>query len=292
MSQEISSLEQLNALSASDFKAALASVFENAPWVAENVASARPFANLTALHGAMIAQLTALPDKAQIDFLRGHPRLSPDTLRNGTTMESTAEQTAAGIHSLDTKIAEQLDTLNSAYEAKFGFPFILAIRYASVATLLATFKRRLRASADSERAESLLEIAAISWMRLLDRIRPAPTGSVSTHVLDTVNACPAAGLGVELWRREAGGEMIRLESFMTNDDGASDHDLLGQGRLRAGLYEWRYDTPTYFASRGYATPKRSFLGTVNVAFSVWNPEEHFHIPLLLTPGSYTTYRGS
>jgi 2-oxo-4-hydroxy-4-carboxy-5-ureidoimidazoline decarboxylase len=289
---DISSLEELNALSASQFKAALAPVFENAPWVAEGVAATRPFTCLTALHKAMIAQLTALPDKAQIDFLRGHPRLSPETLRNGTTAESAAEQTAAGLHALDDKIAARLGVLNEAFEAKFGFPFILAIRYASLATLLATFERRLAASAEAERAESMLEITAISWMRLLDRVRPAPTGSLSTHVLDTVSASPAAGLGVELWRRDSNGSMTRLESFTTNADGASDDDLLSQGRLRAGLYEWRYDTTTYFAGKGYATPQRNFLGTINVAFSVWNPEEHFHVPLLLTPGSYTTYRGN
>lgn len=86
--------------------------------------------------------------------------------------------------------------------------------------------------------------------------------------------------------------MTRLETFTTDANGASERDLLGQGRLRAGVYEWRYDTPTYFASKGYATPARSFLGRIKVAFSVWNPEEHFHVPLLLTPGSYTTYRGS
>ena len=69
-------------------------------------------------------------------------------------------------------------------------------------------------------------------------------------------------------------------------------ERLGGGRLAAGSYEWRFDTPTYFAGLGFATPARAFLGEVVVAFSVWNPEQHFHVPLLLTPGSYTTYRGS
>lgn len=292
MAATLSSLDELNAFSAAQFKVALAPVFENAPWVAEAVASARPFASLTALHKVMIAQLAALSDDKQIAFLRGHPRLSPETLRRGTTAKSTAEQQAAGLNALDSATAARLDTLNEAYEARFGFPFILAIRHASLATLLATFERRLAASPASERAEAMMEIAAISWMRLLDRIRPAPTGSVSTYVLDTVCASPAAGLGVELWRLEMDGTMLRLKSFTTNANGASDRDLLDNGRLRAGRYEWRYDTSTYFAGKGYPTSARGFLGKINVAFSVWNPEEHFHVPLLLTPGSYTTYRGS
>lgn len=292
MTAELSSLDELNALPAAEFKVALAPVFENAPWVAEGVASVRPFISLTTLHKAMIAQLSALHDDALIAFLRGHPRLSPETLRRGTTAESTAEQTAAGLGALDGATNARLDALNEAFETKFGFPFILAIRHASLATMLATFERRLAASPAAERAEAMMEIAAISWMRLLDRIRPAPTGSVSTHVLDTVRAAPAVGLGVELWRREQDGAMTRLEAFTTNANGASERDLLGHGQLRAGLYEWRYDTPTYFAGHGYATPARSFLGRISVAFSVWNPEEHFHVPLLLTPGSYTTYRGN
>lgn len=292
MAATLSSLDEINAFSTAQFKVTLAPVFENAPWVAEAVASARPFASLTALHKVMIAQLAALSDDKQIAFLRGHPRLSPETLRRGTTAESTAEQQAAGLNTLDSATGARLDALNEAYEARFGFPFILAVRHASLATILATFERRLAAAPASERAEAMMEIAAISWMRLLDRIGPAPTGSVSTHVLDTVRASPAAGLGVELWQLEMDGAMLRLESFTTNANGASDRDLLDNGRLRAGRYEWRYDTSTYFAGKGYPTSARSFLGKINVAFSVWNPEEHFHVPLLLTPGSYTTYRGS
>lgn len=292
MTAELTSLEELNALPAAQFNAALAPVFENAPWIAAGAAAGRPFASLTALHRTMIEQLATLSGDQLIAFLRGHPRLSPDTLRRGTTAESTAEQTAAGLGAVDDATRAQLDALNAAFEAKFGFPFILAVRHASLATLLATFERRLAASPEAERAEAMMEIAAISWMRLLDRVRPAPTGSVSTHVLDTVRAAPAAGLGVELWRREPDGAMIRLEAFTTNLNGASERDLLGQGQLRAGQYEWRYDTPTYFAGHGYATVARNFLGKISVAFSVWNPEEHFHVPLLLTPGSYTTYRGS
>lgn len=285
-------LDALNAMTAADFAAALGPVFENARWVARNAAAARPFATLTALHKAMLAGIEALPAPALAEFLNGHPRLSPETLRRGTTAESTAEQTALGLDALDADISARLDRLNAAYEARFGYPFILAVRKASLETLFATFERRLAASPEAERTEALAEVAAISWMRLLDRVRAAPTGSVSTHVLDTVRAAPAGGLGVELWRRESDGGMTRLSSFVTNDDGACDHHLLGNGDLAAGTYEWRFDTPTYFARHGYSTTARAYLGKVRVAFTVWNPEEHFHVPLLLSPGSYTTYRGS
>lgn len=291
MPADLITLEDLNAMPEGDFAAALAPIFEHAGWVAQAVAGQRPFASLTALHAAMMGALRAAGPDASLAFLRGHPRLSPGSLRTKLTAESTAEQNAAGIGRLDEATGARLDAMNDAYDARFGMPFILAVRHASVPTLLATFTRRLAAAPEAEREEALQEIAAITWMRLLDRVRPAPTGSLSTHVLDTVRAVPAAGLGVQLWRREREGSAL-LESFRTNANGSSARDLLGGGRLAAGSYEWRFDTPTYFAGLGFATPARTFLGEVVVAFSVWNPEQHFHVPLLLTPGSYTTYRGS
>ena len=289
---DLISLDALNAMPAGEFCACLGPVFENAPWVAAAAAVNRPFASLTALHKVMMGEIAALPADRLARFLSGHPRLSAETLRRGTTAESTVEQTAIGLHGLDDALSAQLDKLNGAYEARFGFPFILAVRKASLATLFATLERRLAASPDAERAEALAEVSAISWMRLLDRVQAAPTGGVSTHVLDTVRAAPAGGLGVELWRRENNGDMTRILSFVTNDNGACDGTLLEGGHLAAGTYEWRYDTSTYFARHGYSTPARSYLGKVQVAFTVWNPEEHFHVPLLLSPGSYTTYRGS
>ncbi|MEP9368342.1 2-oxo-4-hydroxy-4-carboxy-5-ureidoimidazoline decarboxylase [Xanthobacter sp. VNH20] len=290
--QAVIDLATLNDASDAEFVATLAPVFEHSPWVAREVASARPFPTLTVLHRAMMATLSALDREALVTFLRVHPPLSPESLRGGTTPESIAEQSALGIATLDAAAAARLEALNAAYEKRFGFPFILAVRKASLDTLFATFERRLAASDEVERAEALEEISAISWMRLMDLVRPAPTGSLSTHVLDVVRATPASGLGVELWRHDQDGGMTRLEAFVTNAAGASERDLLGGGRLAAGTYEWRYDTSTYFARHGYATPARAYLGSVKVAFTVWNPEEHFHVPLLLSPGSYTTYRGN
>ncbi len=290
--QAVIDLAALNDASETEFVEILAPVFENSPWVARKIVAARPFASLTALHRAMIAEIAALDRDRLAAFLRGHPPLSPESLRRGTTPESVAEQSALGIATLDSAIVARLEGFNVAYEARFGFPFILAVRQASIETLFATFERRLAASAEAERAEALAEISAISWMRLMDRVRPAPTGGLSTHVLDVVRATPAGGLGVELWRHEQDGGMTRIEAFVTNADGASAGNLLDGGRLVAGTYEWRYDTPTYFARNGYPTPARAYLGQVRVAFTVWNPEEHFHVPLLLSPGSYTTYRGN
>lgn len=291
MSQLIT-VDDLNALSAAEFEAALAPIFENSPWVARSVSSARPFASLTALHKAMVAVLESRSADELVAFLREHPRLSKGALkRGGMTAESVHEQSSARLDALDEEAGRKLDAMNEAYEARFGYPFILAIRHASPAALMAAFERRLLAGPEAERRESLAEVAAIGWMRLLDRIRPAPTGAISTHVLDAVRAAPAAGLEVELWRRDPAGA-TRLLGFTTDPHGRSDRHLLGGGGLQAGSYELHYDTAAYFAGHGHGTTSRSFLGKVQVAFGVWNPEEHFHVPVLLSPGSYTTYRGT
>ncbi|SON56749.1 Uric acid degradation bifunctional protein [Hartmannibacter diazotrophicus] len=283
-------LDVLNDCPQDRFQAVLGPVFENAPWVCDMVWHKRPFASLTMLHDAMMQALRALEGDRLIAFLNGHPRLSPETLRKGTTAESTGEQTSAGLNALDPETTGLLGQLNDAYEARFGFPFILAVRNASLETMLASFQRRIGASPAAEREEALAEIRAISWMRLLDRVTPATSGGLSTHVLDTVRAAPAAGIGIELWKRLPSGNMECLATHQTDQQGQFATN--GDWPVEAGDYEWHFDTPTYFARQGYATVERTYLGKVRIAFSVWNPEEHYHVPLLLTPGSYTTYRGN
>ena len=166
-------LAALNALPPEAFDAVTAPLFENAPWVTAGLAAARPFASLTALHAAALARLHAADDDAKRAFLRGHPMLSPATLRQGTTPESMAEQRSAGIDTLDEAGAARLDAANAAHLARFGIPFILAIRGASFPTILAAMARRANGSLAAEMAEALREVEAISWMRLLDRVAEA-----------------------------------------------------------------------------------------------------------------------
>jgi len=266
-------------------------VFENAPWVCEAVRHERPFSSLTTLHASLIEKLFDLPEERLLSFLRGHARLSSETLRRGTTPESTHEQKSVGLDQLDDVTAAQIDQWNITYETRFGFPFILAVRNASLATLLASFERRLHSSPEMERREAIAEISAISWMRLLDRIRPGHTGGLSTHVLDTVRTRPAAGLKVELWQITQ-ARTKRIASSLTDEGGRVDIEESEGVEIKAGQYEWRFDTSSYFAEHGYPTLSRTYLGNVKIGFAVWNPEEHYHVPLLLTPGSYTIYRGN
>ncbi len=283
-------LATLNALPQDAFDAAMAPLFENAPWVTAGLASARPFASLTGLHAAAVARLHQADDAAKHGFLRGHPMLSPASLRRGITSESRAEQHSAGLDAMNDTDAAMLDAANAAHLARHGIPFILAVRDASLATIQAAMRRRAHAPAAQECAEALREVAVISWLRLLDRVMPAATGGISTHVLDTVRARPAAGVEGELWCVPPHGHCRSLTRFATDADGRAA-TMLGGGELAAGAYELRLEVAAYLAANGAATPDRSFLPTLSVRFAVLNPEEHFHVPVLLSNGAYTAYRG-
>ena len=117
-------------------------------------------------------------------------------------------------------------------------------------------------------------------------------GYLTSHVLDLVQGKPAANVHIELRRLDlAAGTHTVLASVRTNADGRTDAPLLAGEQFTAGTYELVFDVGQYFASQGIeaATP---FLGQVPVRFGVSDPEAHYHVPLLVSPWAYSTYRGS
>lgn len=116
-------------------------------------------------------------------------------------------------------------------------------------------------------------------------------GKLTTHVLDTVNGRAAAGVGVELWRINRDGGRELLVRTRTNGDGRTDEPLLEGQALLTGVYELLFDIGTYFA-RQSALPKPMFLDRVPLRFGIADAEAHYHVPLLASPWSYSTYRGS
>lgn len=118
-----------------------------------------------------------------------------------------------------------------------------------------------------------------------------PGGRLTTHVLDTARGRPAAGVAIELVRLGAAGEEA-LVSAVTNADGRTDAPLLAAGALRAGTYELRFAVGAYLAASGPAADSPAFLDIVPVRFGISDPGADHHVPLLLTPWSYATYRGS
>lgn len=118
---------------------------------------------------------------------------------------------------------------------------------------------------------------------------PLP-GRLTTHVLDTARGRPAAGMSIELFWLD-GGSRRALKTVETNADGRTDEPLLERDEMRSGTYEIFFGVGEYFAGfEGVADPP--FLGRVPVRFSLADPSAHYHVPLLTSPWSYSTYRGS
>ncbi len=117
-------------------------------------------------------------------------------------------------------------------------------------------------------------------------------GHLSTHVLDTMNGCPAAGMQVELWRHE-GRELTHLKTLRLNADGRNDGGpLLDTSTMATGHYRLVFHVAAYFRTRGAALPEPAFLDTVPLDFGIADASAKYHVPLLVSPWSYSTYRGS
>ena len=116
-------------------------------------------------------------------------------------------------------------------------------------------------------------------------------GRLTTHVLDTARGRPAEGVAIELIR-DPDGERSTVASTRTNADGRTDAPLVEDGALETGVYELVFDVGAYFAGAGLQGGDPPFLGRVPVRFAVADPDAHYHVPLLVSPWSYSTYRGS
>ncbi len=116
-------------------------------------------------------------------------------------------------------------------------------------------------------------------------------GGLSTHVLDTANGRPAPGLRIDLSVYAGDGYQL-LKTLHTNEDGRTDAPLLDSSAMAIGRYELLFHVGDYFASSGATTTEPPFLDTVPVQFAIADPTQHYHVPLLVSPWSYSTYRGS
>jgi 5-hydroxyisourate hydrolase len=115
---------------------------------------------------------------------------------------------------------------------------------------------------------------------------------LSTHVLDTSRGLPAAGVVVELHVLETAGGRTPLKTAVTNADGRTDAPLLAGERLNIGMYELTFHAGDYFRRCGVTLPAPPFLDTVVIRIGIADDEGNYHVPLLLSPYGYSTYRGS
>ena len=120
---------------------------------------------------------------------------------------------------------------------------------------------------------------------------PAAMGFLTTHVLDTMNGCPAAGMRVALFRL-VGDTPQLLRELALDDDGRAGGPLLEGDAFQVGRYRLAFEVGAYFRARGAVLPEPVFLDRVPLDFGIADAKAHYHVPLLTSPWSYSTYRGS
>lgn len=173
-------LSDLNQADRAAFTAALGHLFEHSPWVAEQTWLKRPFGDAAQLHAGLCVTMRTAPPEWQLALIRAHPDLAgrllgPEPVEGARlprlTAESTREQASAGLDQLsDVELAE-FTRNNDAYQAKFGFPFIICARLNAKAAILAAMATRLPNEWPAERDTALVEIEKIAWLRLQDTLK-------------------------------------------------------------------------------------------------------------------------
>ncbi|MBI3347634.1 MAG: 2-oxo-4-hydroxy-4-carboxy-5-ureidoimidazoline decarboxylase [Burkholderiales bacterium] len=222
-------LDDLNNTSTADFVRGLDGTYEHSPWIAERAAAARPFKTVAALKVALARVVREASVDEQLGLIRAHPELAGKAAVAGElTAESTNEQQKAGLTACTPQEFARLQQLNADYNARFGFPFILAVRGPrgtgfTRAEIIATFERRLRAHPDLERAECLRQIHRIAEIRLNDKFGVEPT------------------LGQQLWDWAAAlARHSETEDFLTCTYATPTHTAVA-GQLMAWMHDCGFD---------------------------------------------------
>jgi 2-oxo-4-hydroxy-4-carboxy-5-ureidoimidazoline decarboxylase len=165
-------LGEVNNLDRKKFVAALGGIFEHSPWVAEQAWTSRPFATVAGLHAIMVRAVERAGKEKQLMLIRAHPDLGA---RIQMSPASASEQAGAGLDRLTAEEFERLQTLNSAYRKKFGFPFIYAVRGSTKHDVLHALEQRLQSDVESECSTALTQIGRIAQFRLAGIIQDQET---------------------------------------------------------------------------------------------------------------------
>ena len=164
-------LARLNRQDEAGFVAEVGALYEHSPWIAALAFAHRPFADRHALHATMQRIVREASRARQLDLIRAHPDLAGRLARaGGLGTHSTAEQGGLGLDRLDDAEYERFERLNSAYRARFGFPFVIAVRGHTRASVIAAFETRLRHDPETEVETALDEIGSIAGHRLTDLV--------------------------------------------------------------------------------------------------------------------------
>jgi 2-oxo-4-hydroxy-4-carboxy-5-ureidoimidazoline decarboxylase len=160
-------LAAVNALNEQAFVELLGEVFEHSPWVAQRAFVARPFADLSSLHAAMVHEVQRSSQAEKLELLCAHPELAGKAAQRGElTSASTHEQSRAGLNALSPQEMQRITDLNAAYRARHGFPFIVCVGQHTKESIFSVFAQRVANAPADEQDEALRQVAAIALLRL------------------------------------------------------------------------------------------------------------------------------
>jgi 2-oxo-4-hydroxy-4-carboxy-5-ureidoimidazoline decarboxylase len=162
------SIAQLNQMSQEEFVETLGAVFEDTPVIAQQAWNQRPFANVTDLHQKMVQVVQAMSQDEKLALIQAHPDLGSKAKMAAASVQ---EQTGVGLDRLTPEDYQRFHLLNQTYKEKFGFPFIIAVKHHTKASILEAFDRRLKNTMDAEMTQAVTEIAEIARFRLLIQVR-------------------------------------------------------------------------------------------------------------------------
>ncbi|MGO3090690.1 MAG: 2-oxo-4-hydroxy-4-carboxy-5-ureidoimidazoline decarboxylase [Galactobacter sp.] len=244
----------------------------------------RSYASVEALYtaGATQPAFTA----AEMDAaLAHHPRIGERAAGDGAEAQHSRQE-QAGV-STDAGLAGELAEANAAYEQRFGRVFLIRAKGRSGEEILSHLRRRLDNDEASEAEETAQQLLQIAGLRLESLVTPDAKhrSAVTTHVLDTGTGRPASGVSVSLEAWDGSSWRV-LGTGVTDADGRIES--LGPDEAEPGRHRVTYDTGTWFGQKGTET---SFPAVV-IEFQIADPNQHYHVPLLLSPFAYSTYRGS
>ena len=281
-----SSLREFNILPGEEALSTLLRCCGAARW-AQGMLAARPFPDRKTVLAASEGTFANLTASDWLEAFRHHSKIGDiDSLRQKFAATADwASNEQAGARDAAEAVLHDLAAGNAAYEARFGFIFIICATGKSAAEMLAALRERLPNDAATELQIASGEQQNITRLRL-EKLFPSQTPDMfplSTHVLDLAQGRPAAGIAVTL-ETSRSGDWVPLGAAVTDADGrARFADLAPQ----TGDYRLTFEVAAYFAATG--TP--AFYPVVQIVFTL--PEaKHHHVPLLLSPYGYSTYRGS
>lgn len=254
-------------------------------WV-ERMVAARPFRDKEGLFEVAENVWYSCEEADWLEAFTHHPKIGNiDSLaKKFANTKAWAGNEQKGVASASREVLERLAAGNEAYEKKFGFIFIVCATGKSAAEMLALLEARIGNSYEDELKIAMGEQHKITLIRLNKLLAMS---QITTHVLDTAQGKPAEGIRISLQRPTGSEKWETITSGITNDDGRIPDFLPSGQTIEPGIYRMLFETGVYFEKNGV----QGFYPEVPVIFEI-RDTEHYHIPLLLNPFGYSTYRGS